>query len=231
MKSHTILLQQKRAKEEGEQGRREDSETGKKNGKRARENKPRKAHWKRKSNWPCSITSPLSLIIAVSPKQPKQTKSGLMYFPVTTAWREPNSCSQREMSFWKTPLVNMVLCMAYSRLGPPLSHFSSHLFSFTFHLFISKVKRDSILWMSQHASHTVVHSFSFSPQLCSYLLFFSVGIFSDIHYNLHMATLLHVLISLNNFEHDWNVAWSQHYGVLILHHLIYLLKLDVSGDI
>lgn len=48
---------------------------------------------------PAQSPAPLSLIIAASPKQPKQTKSGLMYFPVTTAWREPNSCSQREMSF------------------------------------------------------------------------------------------------------------------------------------
>lgn len=79
----------------------------------------RKQAWvkkKIKSNWPCSITSPPSLIIAKSPKQSKQTKSGLMYRPVTTAWREPNHC---QMSFWKTPRVNMPLCMADSNWGPP----------------------------------------------------------------------------------------------------------------
>lgn len=106
----------------------------------------------KKSNWPCSITSLLSLIIAKSPKQSKQTKSGLMYFPVTTAWREPNHC---QMSFWKTPLVNMPLCMADSNWGPP--PLSSHLFSFTFYLFISKVKREGTCWMCKNTFLTRPH--------------------------------------------------------------------------
>lgn len=159
--------------EEGAWVMKRDSEAGGKTAKqveeeRRREKEHRMAEKEKESKWPCSITSPLSLIIAASPKEPKQTKSGLMYFPVTTAWQEPNSCSQREISFWKTPLVNMPLCMADSSLGPPplSSLLSFVLFHFPSVYFQGKERRHSV--DVKNALLTQSQSFSLSHSLWSY---------------------------------------------------------------
>lgn len=131
-------------KSERDEKRRGARQVGKENESRRKTSRRRLAERKKKrkvSNWPPpSITSPLSLIIAASQKQAKQTTSGLMYSPVTTARLEPNGCFQSEMYFWKTPVVNTPLCMADSSFGlspsltPPhpylsvLLHFPSHYF-------------------------------------------------------------------------------------------------------
>lgn len=120
---------------------------------------------KKKKNRPCSITSPLSLIIAASPKQPKQTKSGLMYFPVTTARWEPNNCSQRN-GILKNTVGKYASAWQRAVWALPLSHLSAHLFSFTFHLFISKVKSK----MCFPQSHILSGFLLIWAHLCFYLL-------------------------------------------------------------
>lgn len=128
---------------------------------------------KKKKNRPCSITSPLSLIIAASPKQPKQTKSGLMYFPVTTACWEPNNCSQRN-GILKNTVGKYASAWQRAVWALPLAHLSSHLFSFTFPSVYSKVKRDGTLRMSKCASHSRTFFLAFSSSVFLFAFTFSI---------------------------------------------------------
>lgn len=163
---------------------------------------------KRKKNRPRSITSPLSLIIAASPKQPKQTKSGLMYFPVTTACWEPNNCSQRN-GILKNTVGKYASAWQRAVWALPLSHLASHLFSFTFHLFISKVKRDGTLRMSKCASHS--RTFFLALSSSGFLFAFTFPFLQFCKHSLQltngkMIATYFLMSSLNNLEYHKNVA-------------------------